>query len=359
MSFAVSSPAALSLPHPLPPLGRARVVGAYAKTAVDTARELGADLARLGQACGLADLQQALPENVPVERYIALLDAAATQLNEPFFGLQVGRRMRLSTFASYGLVLCTCPTLRSAAEQTRRFESLAHDLGRSEIVEADGVAHYRWHSPWLDRPGGRHLSESVMVGIQTFVHWLAGTELPVLGLSFVHAPPEGVPLEVYSQGLGAPVRFNATVTEASFPAALLDAPLANADTSLFAQLAQTAEQRLAARQREASEAPIAQAVRERIQAQLMHDRARLPEVAEALALSPRSLQRKLAEAGLSFSALLDETRRELACAYLRDASLSLTEIAFLLGFGEQSNFNHAFRAWFNTTPAAWRERQGR
>lgn len=341
----------------LPPLARARVVGAYAKTAVDTARELGADLARLGAACELPHLAQGLPESLPVQQYMRLLQQAADQLGDPGFGMQVGRRMRLSTFAGYGLVLCTCATLRAAAEQTRRFEGLAHDLGRSEIVEIDGVAHYRWHSPWLDLPGGRHLAESVMLGIQTFVQWLAGSELPVLGLDFVHAAPPRVPPEVYRQGLSVPVRFGAPLTEARFPAALLDAPLANADTSQFEQLARSAEQRLAARLREAQESPLVSQVREQIRAQLMQDRARLPEIAEALGHSPRNLQRRLSESGFSFSALLDETRRELAREYLLDKTLSLTEIAFLLGFGEQSSFNHAFRAWYATTPAAWREQQ--
>ena len=352
MSAAV--PADGSAVSAMPELARARVVGAYARTAVETAREGGADLPRLGVACGL-DLGQPLPEDVPVTAYLRLLDAAAEQLNDPVFGLKVGQRMRLSTFASYGLVLCTCATFRLAAEQTRRFESLAHDLGRSEIVEAGGVAHYRWHSPWLQQPGGRHLAESVMAGIHTFANWLAGEALPVIDAAFTHAAPAGVDLACYQAALGGPVRFGAEVTEARFPAAVLDAPLPNADTSLFPTVARTAEQRLAERERQAREPALVGQVRECIRAQLMHDAARLPAVADALGLSVRSLQRQLAAAGFSFSALLDDTRRELAQAYLRDRALSLTEIAFLLGFGEQSNFNHAFRAWFGTTPAAWRE----
>jgi AraC-like DNA-binding protein len=347
------------LAAPLPPLAQARVVGAYAKTAVDTARELGADLARLGAACGLPGLEQGLPESLPAQRYIALLAAAADQLGEPAFGLRVGERMRLSTFAGYGLVICTCPDFRSAAEQTRRFEGLAHDLGRSEIVEQADVACYRWHSPWLAEPGARHLAESVVVGIQTFANWLAHARLPVLEVAFVHQRPGALSAAHYEQLFGAPVRFGAPVTEARFPAAVLDAPVPNADPSLFPMLARSAEQRLADRQREAQRPAIVQAVRARIAAQLMHDRARLPEVAQALGLPARTLQRKLAEADAGFSALLDEVRREQAAQYLRDPAFSLTEIAFLLGFSEQSNFHHAFRGWYGCTPAAWREAQRR
>ena len=346
-------------PHcPLPALSRARVAGAYARTAVDTARELGVDPIALGAACGLTGLAATPPEHLPVTTYLALLHGAAMLLGDPLFGLEVGRRMRLATYTGYGLVLCTCPTLRAAAEQTRRFEGLAHDLGRSEIIERDGIAHYRWHSPWLDLPGGRQLSESVMVGIRGFVTWLAGAAVPVIDVAFTHpSPPGAASLRRYQDALAAPVRFDAAVTEARFPADVLDAPLPNADPSLFPTLIRTAEQRLAEREREAREPAIVAEVRAAIRARLMIDAARLPEIAEQLGLSPRSLQRKLAEAGQSFSAVLDDTRRELAQAYLRDPKLSLTEIAFLLGFAEQSGFTHAFRGWFGTTPAAWRAAQ--
>jgi len=97
-----------------------------------------------------------------------------------------------------------------------------------------------------------------------------------------------------------------------------------------------------------------QAVRAHIQSLLIEDAARLPEVARVMRVSVRTLQRKLAKADVSFSDLLDASRRELAQQYLADCSLSLSEVAFLLGFGQQSNFNHAFRAWFGTTPTAWR-----
>lgn len=347
-------PVVPSPPVSLPPLERTRVVGAYANTAVETAAALGADLTRLAEACGVATLRPA--PDLSVSQYVRLLDAAATQLGQPTFGLQVGQRMRLATFAGYGLVLCTCRDFRSAAAQTCRFESLAHDLGRSEIVERDGVAHYYWHSPWLDQPGARQLSESVVAGIRAFAHWLAGGTLPASEVRFTHPAPAGVPIEVYERALGVPVTFDAAVTELRFPAAVLDAQIPHADTSLFPELERLAGEKLLARDRESQEPALLRQVREQIQARLMHDHATLGEVAAAMALSARSLQRRLTEAGVPFTALVDETRRELAQRYLRDASLSLTEVAFLLGYRQQSSFNHAFRAWFDCTPAAWRSR---
>ena len=56
--------------------------------------------------------------------------------------------------------------------------------------------------------------------------------------------------------------------------------------------------------------------------------------------------------------LVDEVRREQAMRYVRDSSLSLTEVAFLLGYSDQSAFNHAFRKWFDAAPSAWRRENG-
>ena len=108
------------------------------------------------------------------------------------------------------------------------------------------------------------------------------------------------------------------------------------------------------RLRETQMPPIVRAVRECLIAQLAQDRVRVSEIAAALGLPVRTLQRKLAAAGASYAQLLDAVRRELAEAYLTDPALTLTEIAFLLGFTEQSSFNHAFRDWYGCTPQHWR-----
>jgi AraC-like DNA-binding protein len=78
------------------------------------------------------------------------------------------------------------------------------------------------------------------------------------------------------------------------------------------------------------------------------------EIARGLALSPRTLHRRLADAGTSFADLLDDTRRELAGGYLQRSDYSIAEVAYLLGFAEVSSFNRAFRRWTGTPPSAVR-----
>ena len=99
-------------------------------------------------------------------------------------------------------------------------------------------------------------------------------------------------------------------------------------------------------------------VRAAIIRSLAHDRVRLGGIAAELGLSPRTLQRKLAEAGASFQQVLDSARYALARDYLRQGSLSLLEIASLLGYQEQSAFTHAFKEWSGMNPGGWRARPG-
>ncbi|WP_150781906.1 AraC family transcriptional regulator [Pseudomonas fluorescens] len=80
-------------------------------------------------------------------------------------------------------------------------------------------------------------------------------------------------------------------------------------------------------------------------------------LAEAMAMSRRSLQRKLAERGVSYRILLDRLRHDLAKRYLITPSTSLTEIAFLLGFSEQSAFARAFKRWQGISPSDFRALQ--
>lgn len=82
----------------------------------------------------------------------------------------------------------------------------------------------------------------------------------------------------------------------------------------------------------------------------------LPALARSLGMSERSLRRRLDELGTSFRDVLDAVRKELALNHVKDRRLSLSEVAFLLGFSEPSTFHRAFKRWTGDTPAAFRAR---
>ena len=79
------------------------------------------------------------------------------------------------------------------------------------------------------------------------------------------------------------------------------------------------------------------------------------EIASSIHVSQRSLQRKLKKQGVSFSQLVESTRRELSLQYVRDPQYSFNEVAFLLGFTEPANFSRAFKRWYDKSPSQFRQ----
>lgn len=339
----------------LPPLALARVSGEFASVAVRTAQEFGADPDALGRDCGLGDLTAPLPDAIGVANFLQLLEAASTMLGDPLFGLHVGERMRVADAGGYGMALLACANFRETVAITLRYESLAHDLGRSQLIERDGIGCFRWRSPWLDLPGGRHLVEFIAADIRAVNNWLAGFMLPVASFNFTHEAPPGAPLDEYQRVLAAPVNFAAAFNEGLFPAALLDLEIPNADRSLLPHLTRVIDKRLAEKAA-SQEAPAMRELRTLIRVQMMAGRANLVAVAAAAGVSPRTLQRRFADGGGGFSSLLDAVRRETAEELLADPTQTLADVALLLGFSEQSSFNHAFRRWFGASPLQWRRR---
>jgi AraC-like DNA-binding protein len=145
-----------------------------------------------------------------------------------------------------------------------------------------------------------------------------------------------------------PIEFGATENCVIFRAADLDAQLPTANPVLLRVNEQVLTDYLAHLER--SEVTV------QVQAKLIR---LLPSgdvdeshIARALNLSLRSLQRKLEARGVTFRKLLDGTRQQLAEQYLKDSTLSVSEIAYLLGFAEVSSFSRAFRRWTGHAPRA-------
>jgi AraC-like DNA-binding protein len=343
----------MTKPCSIAPSPSQRVTGSYLQPLLDAAAARGVSAEALARAAGLPSTRLTpLPDSLAASDYIRLLDAGADLARDPHFGLHVGECVKLGSYSVYGLVLLACRDIGQALEQTMRYEALAHDLGRSQVTVAGITARYEWISHYP--AASRHLVESVFAGIQTFGRWLAGGALPVARVAFAHGSDAS--LDEYERVFGSRPVFNAPANSGEFDAAILALPVPNADVNLYPVLQQHAERLLG--QREGGAPAIVAQVRAAIIRNLAHDRVRLASIAQELDLSPRTLQRKLGDAGASFQGLLDSARYALAQDYLRQPGLSLADIAFLLGYQEQSAFTHAFKEWSGTNPGAWRERGG-
>jgi AraC-like DNA-binding protein len=142
---------------------------------------------------------------------------------------------------------------------------------------------------------------------------------------------------------------NAIVMESEF----CQQPIPAADPNLFKLLNRYLESIL-------SEIPKTdqrlEGIRRKIAEAIKAGNPNLGQVAKTMALSPRTLQRQLDTCETDFRSLLDDTRKRLALAYLKDSENTLTQIAFLLGYSEVSTFNRSFKRWTGKTPQHYRRR---
>jgi len=320
---------------------------AYLQPLQDVLHARNSSLEKLMQHAGLRN--HAGTDVIPASHYLQLLDAGAALFDDAFFGLHCGEKTRLGAYNVYGLILMSCQDLGEALHQTMRYEELAHDLGRSELLIDGDYAEYRWHSHFPQ--ASRHLAESVFAGIRVFADWFAGQLLPPGELRFQHAAPPDC--SEYLRVFGAVPAFSADCHAVRFPSALLSLPVPNADQSLASMLRQHAET-LLQKKRQQAMPEIVRQLRQLFEHQLKSGEVKLADAAAHLQMSVRTLQRKLSDAGTGYQQALDQTRHELACLYLANPQLNLTDIAFLLGYQEQSSFQHAFRTWSGVTPGQYR-----
>lgn len=165
--------------------------------------------------------------------------------------------------------------------------------------------------------------------------------------------PEPEFAAAYREAFRAPVRFGASADRLVFSAEEWRAPTESGDAALVALLEDHARI-LAQRARRATAGFLGDA--QQAVVATLPDGASVVQVSRTLNCSVRTLQRKLVASGTTFRELTDSVRSQLAESYLADPAVSISEVAALLGFSEQSAFNRAFRRWTGESPGRWRRR---
>ncbi len=328
------------------------VAGPFFQTLLDTVESLGISRGLLASriACPESALEK-VKELVPQSLYLSVLSAGRALTQDQYFGLHLGEKVRPGTYAVLGHTLISCSTLGQALQQVLRFEGLVHDLGTSTIrVNAD-VAEFIWNHHYLGSAWERDLDESTFAGMVTFAHWLAGKPVPISSISFTHAAPANT--AEHQRIFQTEILFSQSENKICFPVSLALWPVTKADTSLFPVLEKHAKHLLSQKQ---SQQGLVGEVKRVLLPRMARQETQIGLVAEDLNLSARTLQRKLKDLDTSFQKVLDGLRQEVASYYLEHSSLSIIEITFLLGFKEQSSFNHAFKDWTGYTPKNYRER---
>lgn len=306
-------------------------------------------LARAGLDAQLLERSDVL---VPLLDVMRLFLVLMEQTGDQGLGFETGRRVRPRAYQVLGYAILSSHTLGGAIDRLIRFEKLAGNVGETVQEKSGDRVRLCWHCP-IEGAARRYIVEAAVTGWVTFARQLGEQDAAPTEVCFRHQAPGGV--ERYQSYFGCPVRFGADFDGVEFPRERLDEPLAGADPGLNEMMEREARQLLADYDIKAN---LVNAVRGEIYQLLADGEPSLDQVAERLGLGARTLQHRLKQQGPGFQEVLDGLRRSLAEIFLRDQRLSLTDIALLLGFSEQSSFTRAFRRWRGVSPAAWRRDHG-
>lgn len=309
---------------------------------------LGADPGALLGGVGITPEILSDPEaRIPLETFQALFDEAARRTGDDAFGLHAAELARRSPDNPLAFAVQSSPTLGEAYRRAARYVHLVNDTLEIRLTTEGSsclLSHHQ-RSPAGPRRHGAECSLAMLflLGRQTL-----GPPFRVERVRFQHARPAST--AEHARIFEAAVDFGEELDALVLPRALLDAPLPTASARTVRHLDRLLDELTAELPRRPE---LAEQVRAALAAELRSGPT-LEGVAARLGTAPRSLQRRLSEEGTSFNELLDELRRELSLRYLAEPDLALVEVAFSLGFAEQSAFHRAFRRWTRSTPAEWR-----
>jgi AraC-like DNA-binding protein len=278
----------------------------------------------------------------------------AEALGDCLLGFHLLEELDLRRLGFIYYVVASSENLGAAMGRAARYCSIVNEgvrlqteLGRTLSVGIDYAG--------VSRLSDRHQIEAWITAIVRTCREITGRELQPLHIRIMHQRiPESAELDNF---LGRGIEFGADADEIVFSGEAAGLPVVGADPYLNALLIRYCDEALAPHQH-----PIG-ALRTNVEntlARLLpHGQGVVENVAQKLGISPRTLRRKLADEGVTFAGLREDLRLALATRYLMEQDLSISRIAWLLGYTEVSAFSHAFRRWTGRTPRADRPRQRR
>lgn len=285
---------------------------------------------------------------VPAGRTYRAWDLVAERLDDPLFGLRAAEALHVALFDAYDFAVTSATTMRDGLERMMRHLRLQHDGAEIRLAidgdeacvsvvfyETDGLPH--------------HFCEFVVAVWLLRARSFITQRFAPRRLRFRHAS-QADPAE-YARVLGVRPAFSAGADCVTFDAAFLEQPLVSANPALGRLMDGYLGER---QERVPDRQPVAVRARTQIELALREGTPSVSVVARQMAVSVRTLQRALSDAGTSFDALLDETRRALALGWVHDPGRSFKQLSNDLGFGQPTAFTRAFRRWTGQSPSQYR-----
>jgi len=286
-----------------------------------------------------------------------LLEHAAEAMDDSAFGLHLAEQSDPRDVGALFYVASGGKDVSESLTLFARYFRVVNEAIRLKLtrtpeglaVEADlaGVA----------TPSARQNAEFAIAIILKALRIVTGREVRPIRVAFAH--PRNSNLREFERFFLCYVEFGRVSSEGAssnlleFSNDVLAIPLITADPKLVEAFRPFCE--AAAKERKTAAGTLRAAVEREAGRLLPHGKAQARTVAKVLALSTRTLSRRLADEGTTYAEVIDELRRSLALQYLKERDMSLSQVAWLLGYEGSTSFNHAFKRWTGRSPSAARK----
>jgi len=279
---------------------------------------------------------------VPCEAYGAVLTRAQQERFTPNLALELARVTPLGAWPLMDYLVVTADTVEAGVRQLARYVRITG--APFSIDVRDEREPVRVEMTALAAPFAIEFEAALMV-----LHFREEAQgVFSASLSFTHTLDDAA---AFARILGCPVTSNAPWSGISVPLETWRLPLRRRDPTLRQVLEGHANEILA---RLPARTGLALEVQRALVSRVAGGDTRIESIGRQFGMSARTLQRRLADEGISYQKLLDDARKAAAGRYLAESTLAIGEIAYLLGYSESAAFHRAFRRWYGSTPEAFR-----
>jgi AraC-like DNA-binding protein len=320
-------------------------MGSLTRLAFDQAKKAGIDVGPMLKTVGISSHQIAnTEERIKVRDQIQFVNTVAGALQDEFFGFHLAQMVDLRELGLLYYVSASSNTLSEALRRASRYSRIVNEgLSLNYLEVGDVKLTFRYFG--VGRHHDRQQVEWFMALVIRLCRHLTGVQIVPTCVKLMHRRSSYSEL---AESFGYRIEFGADDDELAWQPATGKLPIVGADHHLNRLLVRYCEEALS--RRPSSHGSLRASVENEIVPLLPHGRARTGEIARRLGLSQRTLTRGLAAEGLTFSVVLESLRGDLARRYLAEKELSVSQIAWLLGYREVSAFTHAFKRWAGQTP---------
>ena len=273
-------------------------------------------------------------------------DGPDTSAGAADLGIRVGASYHVGSFGIFGFACLTSSTLGDAVRFAARYYELSYGFCLPTVTVDGPVAALRLDLPHLTGPVAEFLVRRDLSAIAQVMAESLGSPVPFTAIDFAGPVPESGD-DAALAAFGVTPGYGSPVTVASWPAELLGHRLPQASDNSVAMCRQQCHTLL---ERRGQRTGVALRVREHLSS-IDGAPHTIAGAARRLAMSERTLRRRLAEENTTFRDLADEVHRMLAEELLATGALSVEDIALRLGYAEATSFIAAFKRWTGTTPA--------